>query len=117
MIVALDQQHVGSEPCRGNCGSRSGRPAADHQYVGLGEHRHFALRLDNRFRGARAPREVAPLEKFDPDSGANAAGVTTAARGSRKISLSLTERPAGGTSSFPVIPRLTANICSETGQR
>jgi hypothetical protein len=29
--------------------------------------------------------------------------------------LSLTERPAGGTSSFPLIPCLTANICAKLG--
>jgi hypothetical protein len=65
-------------PCRSNSGSRSGRPATDHQYVSLGEHRQLAFRHDNRFRRALALREGGPLEKFDPDRGANAVGIVAA---------------------------------------
>jgi hypothetical protein len=89
MIVSLDQQHIGAQPRRGNGGGRSGRTAADHQDVGFGEHRHFALRLDNRFRRTRALGAAAALEKFDTDRRANAAREVAASwRPAKNLALS-----------------------------
>ena len=41
MIVALDQQHVGANPGRGDGCGRSGGAATDHEHVGFGEDRNF----------------------------------------------------------------------------
>lgn len=48
--VALDQQRACAGARRRACGADAGRPAADHQHVGLGDHRHVARRLADRLR-------------------------------------------------------------------
>jgi hypothetical protein len=95
MIVSLDQQHIGAKARRRNGGGRSGGSAANHQDVSFGEHRHFVLRLDNRFRRTRALGAAASLEKLDTNRRANAAR-EVAAPWRLAEDLALSNRTAGG---------------------
>jgi hypothetical protein len=79
VIVALDQQHVGTKPSRRNRCRRSRGPATDHQYVGFGEDRNFTRRLKDSFDGAGAPYSATATEQFNSLRGPNAAAVIAAA--------------------------------------
>jgi len=60
MIVPLDQHDVGTRPSRGDCGGRTGRPAAGDQHVAIAEQRHPARRLGDRSGGPRPPLAQPP---------------------------------------------------------
>jgi hypothetical protein len=58
VVVALDQQHVGANPGRGDSGGRSGGAATDHEHIGFREDRNFSRRLKDSFSGAGAPHST-----------------------------------------------------------
>ena len=68
VVVALDQQHVGAEAGRSDGSGRSGRAAADHQHVGLGEDRNFARRLEIVLAGRERRTRLLPPNTSMPCS-------------------------------------------------